>query len=445
MKSSGSKMAICTNCGNERELVARGLCGGCGGEAGATKNPYVAADHPASAVEFLEDGRCFGYDEDTGKILEIVLSQGIDVVPPVPTDFKKLVRFPSAVAEDLDLSELVAQLAFEVEQTGCLTTSSAHLVAQYIAATWTVDSLPIGPTLCIWGDPGSYSKIRELLALSCRRSLSLGRFDDATLLPSDLHPTILFNAIKRLPAGLLDVLTGARGPVWEDGRTVEFKSAAVLFSSAPLPGMVSLACDASAVPYRYYSASECERICETYIPQLVHHRLRQHRPAINSLFDTPSISFEARLLARSVGPALEGYPRLQQQLADDLETINSDLRAEKSESIEAIVIEAILHIAHRGKDEVSIATITETVNTMSKWRRCGRITAKKVGSVIRGELGTRPVRRAAGFFVVLDGVAQTELHRAARSLGLLAEDENACQWCNQNLPGNGAVPLDETT
>ena len=95
---------------------------------------------------------------------------------------------------------------------------------------------------------------------------------------------------------------------------------------------------------------------------------------------------------------------------------------------------SILHIAHRGNYEASIATITETVNTMSKWRRCGRITAKKVGSVVRRELGSRPVRRAAGFFVVLDRVAQTALHRAARSLGLLAEDESACRWCNQNLP-----------
>ena len=249
MKSSEHKLAVCTNCGNKRELVAHGLCGGCfGGEAGASKNPYVAADRPASAVEFLEDDRCFGYDEETGKTLEIALTQGLDVVLPALTHFENLVRFPTAVAEDLDLAELVKQLAFKVEETGCLPTTSASLSCA-IHRVYVDSRQPPDRTNAMYlGRPRLYSKIRELLALSCRRSLSLGRVDGATLLPSGLHPTILINVVKRLPAGLLGILNGGRGPVWEDGRIVEFKSAAVLFSSAPLPGVVSLACDASAAP-----------------------------------------------------------------------------------------------------------------------------------------------------------------------------------------------------
>lgn len=58
-----------------------------------------------SAVEFLEDGRCFAYDESVGKPREIIVSYEVNVIPPVPTVFKNAVGLPSAIAEDLDLDE----------------------------------------------------------------------------------------------------------------------------------------------------------------------------------------------------------------------------------------------------------------------------------------------------------------------------------------------------
>ena len=243
--------------------------------------------------------------------------------------------------------------------------------------------------VCVFGDRGSDTKLRQLLALTCRRSLGLGRAFDATLrvMPAALHPTLLLHATKAVSSDLLELITGARGAVWEGGRIVENKSAVILYSSVPLPGMVSLACDGSAVPYRSYSASECYRIREGIVPRLAHHRLRQHRLAAGSLFDISTVSSELRRYARAVGPAFEGHSKLQQQLAADLQTLDDDVRAEASDSPETLVAEAVWQRAHTGQGRVSIAALAEGVHVANKWRRAGVISAKRVGGIVRRQLG----------------------------------------------------------
>lgn len=125
-------------------------------------------------------------------------------------------------------------------------------------------------------------------------------------MPAGVHPTLLLSVTRTLAGGLLESITGGDGgAVWGGGGSiVENKSAVVLCSSVPLPGMVSPASDEFAVPYRSYAAMECERIRESFAPRLAHHRLRQHRLASSSLFDIPTVSSEVRRTRARSGPPL---------------------------------------------------------------------------------------------------------------------------------------------
>jgi hypothetical protein len=394
----------------------------------------------SSAVEFVNDGRCVAYDESTGKIREVSVTPEFNTAAPeMLAAFKSLVKFPASVAENLNSAKLLADLAAEIEATGCLAGTFALLVASFIASTWVVDSLPLGPTLCFHGDPGSDSLVQQLLAHTCRRALSLGRADKAMSpsLPAGLHPTLFVSPAKRLPVGLLETLTGGLGTFYKEGRMIDNRSAIVLSSAAPVPGTVSLVCSGSAVPYRHYFANDCERILATYVPRLVHYRLLHHQQVARSLFDLPNLGIEARLYARTVGSALEGLPMFQQQLASDLEIIDGDLRAEKSDSPEGMIVDMLWQIAHAGRAEVSLAVVTEGVNAANKWRRSAVITSKKVGCVVRAELQVTPVRRGQGCFVVFDLLTLRGLHRAARRFGLLPWD--GCTWCSATWsPGEPA-------
>jgi hypothetical protein len=271
-----------------------------------------------SSLEFTEDGRCFTVDNG-----ETVEFNNSPAAPVVPAAFAQLITFPAIIAAGSDPEETLVSLSAEVEGTGCLSESHAFLVAAWIAASWLVDSLPVAPSLCVYGEPGTYALLRQLVRIVSRRSLPLGKVavSHLTQIPMQLHPTLLLSAPDRTTPNLLAAISGARGTVYENCHTLACKSAAMAFAPAAFDGVISIPCDGVAIPYRSYSDEDCVRIRDTFVPLLAHYRLRQHAKAATSAFDIPTLGPEARMLARSLGPVLDGYPNLESQLAETLEAL----------------------------------------------------------------------------------------------------------------------------
>lgn len=389
--------------------------------------------------ETLNDGRSFTIDPETLELLELASGS----TPVVPPPFHSLVYLPDEVTPS-EFPDTLRALAADIERHGPVSADAALLLGMFVAATWIVDSLPVAPVITLMGDGGSLSQLTECLKLCCRRSIPLGRCNYATLLtlPVELHPTLVSRTAEGWKADLIELVSGATGEIWDGERVVKYKSGAILCTPNILDGVVPIDC--SGTPSAYYGQlpqTERARLLQTYPPQFAYYRLRHHHSARHSSFDAPSLGSPCRRLARALGSALEGYGGLQTSLVRILSGVESNLRAEKAYTPLSLVLEALFRAAHSGKADLPLFGLTQVVNAESQAQRCGPISAKCVGSILRKELQLNPVRRAKGFVLPLDPRAQALVHRAAYQFQIPAME--GCPSCRQfatqaPLPGNQA-------
>jgi len=182
--------------------------------------------------------------------------------------------------------------------------------------------------------------------------------------------------------------------------------------------------------YKRIDATEARDLMDTLCPQLLHYRLSHHLQVSGSRFDCPSFAFETRVLARALGSALEGAPQLQARLVAALSPMDEQHKVEHSQELAAIVVEALLTLCHEGKPEVLTVEIAELVNAILVGRHERlEISAKKVGAILRQQLGLYAGRKSAGYTLLLDSSTRRRIHRLSATYAVLSGWQEGCDDC----------------
>ncbi len=321
--------------------------------------------------------------------------------------------------------ELLSELSGVFEKGANLESSSARLIASFVVSTWVPEALPARPILNLWGPCGSEDGLWRMLLSVVRRPLQLAdcSLPELARLAQNLHPTLMLFDPK---AQVLDKLLAASRTsslgLLRRGQLSPVGYATVVCTTSPVeaPALcLSLPRFDSQRPR--VTPAEQEALRARFAPRLLAYRLSHHRAVATAKFSVPGLTPATATVARSLTAAVSAAPNFQQQLAADLQNFDNSAKVQKSEEPAAIVLEALLALVHQHHTAAAVREITENANAIFFGRDEGiEITARKVGHILRQELGLYPQRKGPGFELPLDRATCTRIHELAQGWAVLS-------------------------
>ena len=389
-----------------------------------------------SAIDLLRNQQLVLRSQSKEEINLRLLHQGQSYVPaPLDGRLEDLLHLPAATAPLESIEGLVAQLSSCLASHVELDEANLLLLAVFILSTWVIECLPYAPVLNLWGQPGAEAALVDLLSCLCRRPLRLLEPSVRQLaeLPSGLCPTVIAKqANERELARLLAIAAEPQAQLLRKGVPVNLRCAVVACTRSPLP--ISALTIALLQPAKYNSLrAQSLHLMDDLQPRLLGYRLSQHLEVTNSHFDCPQFAPETRQLARVLGAAVAGAPALQAKIATALESLDEQCRVERSQSLDAVVLEALLVLCHENKPAAYVLEATKLTNGILLARHDNReLSPKAVGSIMRNRLGLGPQRKGPGYELALSSEVSRRIHRLAAGYGVLSmltprADCSSCQ------------------
>jgi hypothetical protein len=337
---------------------------------------------------------------------------------------EEALQLPSKTEDFGTIENLIADISKLVNSYVALDEPTTLLVASFILSTWTIDCLPNAPCLNLWGPLGTQTTLVHLLACLCRRPLRLFEPSVPELLdlPERLSPTlILQQPSERSLARLLAAASEPEIALLRGGRIANISCATVVYTQEPTAAAalrVELASNRAA--YRRVGKAEAKQWADELQPRLLRYRLSQHRQVAQSQFDHFSFAPETRLIARILGASLEGST-LQKRVVEALSQIDEQSKTERSQSLEAIVSEALLVLCHENKQKVSVLEVTKLAQGILLGRHENQeLTPKVIGAILRRKLGLCAERSSAGYELNLTRAVQLRIHHLAAGYSVLS-------------------------
>ena len=362
---------------------------------------------------------------------------------------EQLLCLPSRSEDFGTGAELISDLSKLLSTYLALTDSATLLIATFILSTWVGDCLPAAPCLNPCGDPETETTLLELLACLCRRPLRATEPSLAQLanLPAGLCPTLIVkNPKPRSMVQLVRALTDRDANFLRAGRLVNLQCSIVVHTQDPLTvPALPIALHAGNTPYRRIRRCEAQELAEEFQPRLLRYRLVQHQQVTQSQFDYCDFGPPTRVLARILGASVEGMPEVQRAVVDALVPLDEECKTERSQGVEAVVLEALLVPCHEGKPEAFVAEIAELVNGIFLGRQERlELSPKAVGAIIRERLGLCAERCAAGYRLMLTENVRRRIHQLAAGYNVLSmlKSADGCQSCLElQVPKTVRYPL----
>jgi hypothetical protein len=339
---------------------------------------------------------------------------------PVPT---RTASYGSTAEIFLRLQEAIAGQASVPGHTSALLT-------YWTLSTWFADGLPLAPGLVIFGPEFESDLVLRTLRNYCRYPLMLTRADVSSLMRETWLTTrtaLIFDPnITKQTACLLGS-TAARGYLVNDGRGYRdiFGPKAICVGLAVSPDriprcslQVRLQPNASP-PATQHSLRETETAVQGLQNQLLRYRTKNLVRVYNSDFDAASLmASDMRAIGNALGACIVDSPELQAQLLSLLMPIESQRQADRSTGLEAVTLEAVLNLAHAGKEQILAGEIATEVNRLAMARgERQRTSAERVGHAMKKiGLATRRLGRA-GRGLLMDPATMTRAHELAREHG----------------------------
>lgn len=346
------------------------------------------------------------------------------VVAPMDPSLIEAVHFPIG-SEEFGTLEGLAEKLEEAISTLCpeLEPDARLCLAAFILSSWVPECVPTAPLINIWGALGAETRIVDVLSYLCRRPLVLAEASVGELfgLPAGLCPTlILTQPSGRTIQNLLGAAASQQHNLLRGGELRRYRHAAVVCTRTPLSAPAYTVQVLPSANQHRLSAADASRLMHELVPRLVRYRLTRHQLVSASSFDCARFSPETRLIGRVFGSAFEGAEQLQVRLLDALRAADEQHKGERSQQTAALVLEALLVLCKEGKSFAFVEEITQLVNAILLGRHEEReLSAKKVGMLLRSELGLRAERRSHGYQVTLDNATRQRLARLADAYGVL--------------------------
>jgi hypothetical protein len=324
-----------------------------------------------------------------------------------------------------------------------LSDDAAALVAFWAISSWFQNALIVRPCLVITGAAHEASRVLQVLRDLCCCAALVPGFAHSHLEALRCCLTVLITEpnLNKSTANLLSSLTFAKSLV-VNGSYLEnhSKSAAIYAGEDPETHRIQNSIHIH-IPLPNAESPSSPAWSPTMVERLPVH-LKQYWEKNLTLIKqsswTPAGLYSAMAtVATQLGRCIVEAPELQEKLVTLLKTQDHERLSDMSNTIEAVLIEAILNLIHQGKPKFLVREIADEVNRIQKARgerliyspeRIGR-KMKKIGLPARHiskdgnslEMNLATVKRAHELAVVY-GCA-----------GLNQNDENLhCPHCDEN-------------
>jgi hypothetical protein len=380
---------------------------------------------------------------------------GREYVPVVlDAGLSTALRLPTGIGPEESPGKLFSDIFKLLSETLNQGKSSILKLTLAILASWVSDVLPISPLLWIVAPVASPGDItQQLLALLCRHSLVLAgvRYADLAGLPWPVHPTLIMDECEmRAPFIRLLRASSRRGTNMARRGRIVCPYGAKIILSTQLPGDLLSEGDALHIALTpspglasVWDEKMEKEIAEQFQPRLLGFRLRNRAKVLLPEFDVSQLTPPAQDLARALGATVIGEKVLERAILKLLTDEEEEYRMDRSRTIEAVVLEAILYFCHeQDQTKIRSAELAQQVNVILRGRGSSEeVSPETVGRTLK-RLGI-PRRRigSAGNGSELTNSIRRTVHTAALSLcalGTLAcPDCKYCEECRNPNPQVG--------
>lgn len=292
--------------------------------------------------------------------------------------------------------ELFDEVCGQFAKFTALPEGSVRQVAHFIFATWLADRIPVAPFL--WVDAASAadgSEFLQVLGLFCRRSLLLSSDSITGLwtLPMYLRPTLLLDDAE-LTAPLRRFLHASSSKgihSVKGGQALDLYCAKAIYSQDSLrdPALASFALQISLPPRRTQLPTLTQEltkaIADTFQAKFLSYRLTHLQRVVTPAIDVGGLTPATQSLALSLAACILGDEKLQSEVVPLLRDQDRETTDERSQGLESVILEALLHCCHEGdRSTVFASELAEAANDIlsQKGQRL-RVSPETVGWKLR--------------------------------------------------------------
>ena len=344
-------------------------------------------------------------------------------------------------------SELFTEIKKTILAQTSLSNQVSAVLTYWCLSTWFMDSLEIAPCLVITGSSFEGDVVLRTLKTFCRFPFLMAGVTSADLKKINwtAHPTLLLfdpNLTKQM-AALLACSTSPGYMVNTTKNYLDYFGPKAIYLGEDLPthpiprSSVHVNATAMSKVGPGYGRPLSESIVQSFQNRLFGYRLRNMVRVHDSEFDASDLPPDTGAVANALGACIVDAPELQEELVSLLAPRAQQQLGDRSNSLEALAVEATLRLCHQGKLQIFVREIADEVNRIqtSRGERLN-FTAEKVGHKLK-KVGLYTQRLgSAGNGLLVDRATRVLVHELASALlgaGFSSDDENVhCPVCDEN-------------
>lgn len=344
--------------------------------------------------------------------------------------------------------ELFTRIKRTVAEHSGLSDTCSALLTFWIFSTWCQEALSLAPCVLITGSSYDGDAILRTLKAFCYHPLLMAGMNSASLKAVNWfrNPTLLVsepNLEKRMAALLGHSTSPGYPAILSDGESLDFFGPKAIYLGMDLPRKwtpphcMHINATATSKVEPRHARHLSDEATEGFQNQLFMYRLMNLTKVCPLDSDASGLSREAYAIANALGSCIVDAPELQAQLVSLLTPHARQQIAERSDSLEALAINAALGLCHQGKDQMFVREIAAEVNRLQEARgEASKFSPEKVGhSLKKVGLLTRRLSHA-GNGLIMDRATTEILHEVAaayRGDDSAQEDGNLhCLLCARN-------------
>ena len=324
-----------------------------------------------------------------------------------------------------------------------LSDSASALVAYWVLSTWFQDALTVCPCLVLTGPPHEAMVVLRALKDLCLQPRLLAGFKRSDFRHLAGYRTLLLAEpnLGNRDADLLGTLTNWDFMLIEGEYLRCGGSTAVYIGEERAIKRIQHSIYVDVTARRHATPLDPDQSLLKTMNSLGN-RLADYRQVnlekVRCLKLTPcGLSLEVHAVANALGSCLMDAPQLVEELVTLLRPQDQQQIADRSDSIEALVVGAVLTLCHQGKDQIFVKEIAAEVNRVFEERgETTHLSPEKAGRKLRKVgLLTRRLSQA-GNGLILDQPTRIHVHELVATYqgeDPMQEDRNLhCPLCQQN-------------
>jgi hypothetical protein len=303
-------------------------------------------------------------------------------------------------------------------------------------------------------DPVGSTLLLRLIACVCVAPLQIGELTlNAILtLPQKPRPALLIVdqlAPNKELERALRIMSRPGGRILRKGELYDVSFPTLVCTAEPLRDrwILNQALQIALMPIRgslpKFDPQTLDESARKLRGKLLRYRELNLEKVRNSHFDAPSFSSPIREIACMLGASIVDDPALQRCVLMILESQDQDVRIHRTDSIQAVMVEAILFLSHEGsRRQARIGEIATIANGILKGRGENfELDPREVGNHVRA-LGFFSQRLGrAGRGIRFTSAIRRTIHELAQAYDVRTELENpSCEFCKEARSRAGEAP-----